>query len=122
MYAEAVGEHFKTEELSRTSPTYPNDLDDLRSAYAAGGIHAFWQTRARQLEKRNPPDAYSIAKYKVCLGQPDEAIAWLERAVQTRQFEAIYFVPEPSFRELGNNPRFSDLSDAVLKGNSRPSL
>ena len=122
MYAEAVGEHFKTEELSRTSPTYPNDLDDLRSAYAAGGIHAFWQTRARQLEKRNPPDAYSIAKYKVCLGQPDEAIAWLERAVQTRQFEAIYFVPEPSFRELGNNPRFSDLSDAVLNGNSRPSL
>ena len=114
MYAEAVGEHFKTEELSRTSPTYPNDLDQLRTAYAAGGIHAFWQTRAQQLEKRNPPDSYSIAKYKTRLGQPDEAIIWLERAVEARQFEAFYFAADPSFRELGNNPRFADLATSLL--------
>jgi len=114
MYAEAVAEYFKTEELSMTTPAYPGDLDDLRSTYAAGGIRAFWRRRARMLEGRNGADGYRIAKYKTRLGQHDEAINWLERAHQEREFDFVYFVADPSFRALHDNSRFRDLAASLL--------
>lgn len=53
-YSEAVEEYLRTEELNMTTFTNPRQIEDLKKAYAAGGIRAFWRERIDILSKPSP--------------------------------------------------------------------
>ena len=55
------------------------------------------------------PDAVQCAWIHVILGQRNEALDWLEKALQRRSGALIYLASTPEFRDLHGDPRFDAL-------------
>ncbi len=109
MYAEAISEFQKAESLSGARPL---DSGSLGHAYAIAGRTA----EARQiLKKANERSlkayfpAYDIAIIYVGLGEKDQALDWLEKAVQERSPWLIHLSVDPRFDPLRSDPRFTAL-------------
>jgi len=50
--------------------------------------------------------AWAIASVHAYRGEVDEAIAWLERAYQQRDYELLFLKGDPFFRALQDDPRY----------------
>jgi serine/threonine-protein kinase len=109
MYAEAVVEARKARELSGVS-TQP--LAFLGYALAKSGKSAEARAELKDLLKRSteqyvPP--YAIALVYNGLGEPAEALAWLERGYKERDARMVFLKVEPRWNDLRGDPRFQDL-------------
>ncbi|HJU62328.1 MAG TPA: tetratricopeptide repeat protein, partial [Candidatus Binatia bacterium] len=109
MYAEAIAEFQKAKSLSGARPL---DSGSLAHAYAIAGRTA----EARQILKKvkeRPPQVYfppqDIALIHVGLGEKDQALDWLEKAVQERSPWLIHLGVDPRFDPLRSDPRFAAL-------------
>ena len=64
----------------------------------------------KQTAIENPAaTSYHIAQTYLLLGEPDQAIAWLEKAYQVRSEEMLILRVDPKLDALRSDPRFQDL-------------
>lgn len=112
LYSEAVRQYFVLQKLADGSALYPPSIEGtLRSAYAKGGIRAFWRARVRAL--RSPAyaghDTYPVAVYHARLGQHDRALEKLAEAVAKHNLDATFLHADPVFTPLWADARFQAL-------------
>lgn len=100
MYGEALREFFIAQELNMTSPTFPDQHEQLRRAVATGGIRQFWQERIAMLERAKTSASYEIGKYYARLGKNEEALRAFEIAAERRDFDFLFFAVDPANREV----------------------
>ena len=58
-------------------------------------------------------DPFLIGETFVRAGALDEALPWLERAVEYGSFETTYVAFRPDFDVLREDPRYRDLADRI---------
>lgn len=108
MYPEAFEKFFKIEQIKSDFTFPPAHLEKLRESYSKGGIREFWKTRAEYLEQTR--NFYESAKYYARLGEKEKALNSLENSFKQPPFETVYFLTEPIFRELQEEPEFKELA------------
>jgi tetratricopeptide (TPR) repeat protein len=112
MHAEAVETYFKVEALS-VMPLSSDYQEKLREVYQIGGIRAFWEKRI-EFFPGNLPFQYQIAQHYARLGKRDEAFSHLRKAYETREFEFVLFLADPTFDDLRADQRSKEFTDLLL--------
>jgi TolB-like protein/DNA-binding winged helix-turn-helix (wHTH) protein len=87
-------------------------LSALDAGLAAGGPRDAMRAVADALVERSGSsyvDPFEIGKTYAHAGAVDEAIDWLEKAVEQRSFEIIHMVYRPDLDVLRSDPRFQEL-------------
>jgi len=108
MYDEAVSEFFQIEGL-KSDFTLPKDAaDSLRQAYASGGIRGFWRAQIAYFNKN--PHFYRLAQYHARLGEKDRAIEFLGKSAIARDFDYVFVLTDPVFKDLGQEESFVALA------------
>ncbi|MBI3650415.1 MAG: winged helix-turn-helix domain-containing protein [Acidobacteria bacterium] len=110
MYAEAITEARKAQELSGASTSQPIFL--LGYALAKSGKQAEARGLLKDLLKLSTEpyaSAYSIAMIYNGLGERDQTLAWLERGFEERNVRMTFLKVEPKWNNLRADPRFQDL-------------
>lgn len=107
MYGEAIAELQQAVRLSRGAPTC---IANLARAYALSGKRGEAERLLSELKQRSSP-GYShgseIAAIYVSLGQPDEALSWLEKGYEERFNPGVLL--RPGFDPLRSDARFQAL-------------
>jgi tetratricopeptide (TPR) repeat protein len=111
MHAEAVAEFFKIEELKSDFTLPFADLEKLRKAFERGGIRAFWLARIEILQ--SGPHFYGLARYHARLGEKEKALAFLFKASAAREFDFVFVVADPVFRDLISDRQLAELTQAL---------
>jgi TolB-like protein/DNA-binding SARP family transcriptional activator len=112
----ALGRHDSAvvvlEDASRRAGRTALSLAVLAYARAASGDAAGARRLLEEVERR-ADDAYvpafEIARVHVALGEPDRAIAWLERAATERAHSIAFLTVDPALVPLRGRPRFEKL-------------
>jgi len=63
----------------------------------------------RRLAQGHPPSAFNVASVYVGLRDNDEAIGWLEKAVEARNWEMPMLKASPAFDAIRSDPRFQHI-------------
>jgi len=109
MYKEAMAKEIEWLNL-RNSKTLADNVDHQ---YRAKGYRAAERFSAQQFvtkEVRKPhPDCYSLAGAYVRLGNNSEALKWLERAYDVRDYGILQIRADPDMDSLRSDPRYADL-------------
>jgi TolB-like protein/Tfp pilus assembly protein PilF len=110
---EAVEEYL----LARTARGAPNQLvAELRSTYVLVGLQGFWQ-RQLEIELRkwtgSHSDTFRIASLYARLGVADEAIAWLDKALEMRSGWMVWIKSYPCFQGVCGHPAFREIARRV---------
>lgn len=87
-------------------------LSALDAGLAAGGPRDAMRAVAEALVERSKTsyvDPFEIGKTYAHAGAVNEAIEWLEKAVEQRSFEIIHMVYRPDLDVLRGDPRFQEL-------------
>jgi lipopolysaccharide biosynthesis regulator YciM len=106
---QAAEEHLRAKAVSGANPDI---LAELREAYAASGLCGF---RRKELELELAQwdgwhlGAFHIAAHYARLGEPDEALKWLENAYEARSGGMVWINLYPYFKNLYSDPRFQDV-------------
>ncbi len=114
-YDEAVAEYKRIELIDASNNLVAPELAYL---YAINGnrdkaIKLLAQTEKTFKDGKAP--AYHIALAYVALSQPDEAIAWLNRAADSESIVMPDFRYSAKLQPIRNDPRFRSLEDRVLQ-------
>jgi len=108
MYDQAVEAYTKA---AKAATTPEKTLKEFAEIYRTSGWKAYVQAnldRAIHAEKVTLP-AFLLASFYARLGQSDDAIKWLEKAYEERDFRVITISVSFEFDSLRNDPRFKDL-------------
>ncbi len=108
MYDEAVEAYTKAAEAGRTPE---KTLKEFAEIYRKSGWKAYVQAnldRALQADKVTLPP-FVLAGFYARLGRNDEAIEWLEKGYDERDFRVIMIATSFEFDSLRSDPRFKDL-------------
>src|SRR6266568_226055 len=95
-----------------TSGASPERLAALRGALQAVGPKGLRRKRIELNEKlagKQFMNAYDIAIDSAVVGDSEQAIGWLEKALQARDSKIPLIAVEPVFDRLRSDPRFADL-------------
>lgn len=114
MYEQAINALTK----ARSLPTgdVPSVMAELGYAYASAGKRAEAEAVIADLKKRSTKefiDPYGLAIIYLALGQKDEAIRWLEKAVEIRSTFVVSLNIEPKFDPIRSDLRFKDILKRV---------
>jgi serine/threonine-protein kinase len=107
MYDQAVAQYIKSAALSGFPP---EQLAKMNEVYAKSGWKAFVQAtldHAQRDRTQTPP--FVTAGYYLRLGQKDEAIAWLQKAYEQRDFRMTMLSVDFGFDSIRSDPRFVEL-------------
>jgi len=113
MFAEAVAEARKAQQLSRVS-TRPTAF--LGYALAQSGRQEEARSELEmllKLSKERYVSPYNIAMIYLGLGCRDETLSWLERGYREREPRMVFLESEPKWNTLRADPRFQDLLHRV---------
>jgi TolB-like protein/Flp pilus assembly protein TadD len=105
-YDEAIAQHRKAIELSVSEPLF---LAGLGYSYGLAGRTAEAEQILQQLLADEQAGAIHIALVQIGLGNNDEAISWLEKAIDARQSHVLYIRQDAKFDPLREDPRFEAL-------------
>ncbi|MFZ5519552.1 MAG: winged helix-turn-helix domain-containing tetratricopeptide repeat protein [Candidatus Zhuqueibacterota bacterium] len=108
-YSLAQAEYQKALQLT---PDDTNVLSLLGNSYALSGNRSEAQKVVDELIRRSHQryiSSYWIAIMYTCLGEKDEAFAWLNQACRERSSGLIWLNADPKLLLLRNDPRFSQL-------------
>jgi len=108
-YDEAIGLHRKAIELSGSEPLF---MAGLGYAYGIAGRADEAREvleRLTALEADGEAGPVHLAMVHVGLRHVDEAIAWLDKAIDARQSHVVYLKQDAKFDPLRNDPRFEQL-------------
>jgi TolB-like protein len=109
MYQEAIVAYQKQSSLSGASAA---EVAALGQAYAKGGIRGYylWELqRLREESKHRYVRAVAFAYLFAALGEKDQALSYLEKAYEDRDWHLTLLQISPSFDPLRSDPRFQDL-------------
>jgi DNA-binding winged helix-turn-helix (wHTH) protein/tetratricopeptide (TPR) repeat protein len=103
------------------SGTPLKDVDELRTAFEKGGRPAMIRAQIAQLQRVRPevdsPAAYFAATNLSLLygelGERDQAIRWIETALDRREDAASVLLTATAYDSLRSDPRFAKLVDRV---------
>jgi tetratricopeptide (TPR) repeat protein len=104
MYEEAISELQKAMAL-RGAP--PEKLAGLERAYKQSGPEGYWKWQLSGAKQSNAP--YEIAEIYVQLGNPTQAIAWLEKAYQQHDWHMVQLKAFHAWDPIRSAPRFQSL-------------
>jgi tetratricopeptide (TPR) repeat protein len=113
------GQHEKAvEELQRASRLSEGSAfiaEHLGYTYALSGKRAEAEAIARSLSETQTHDAsaYKLAALHAALGNKNEALTWLARAVSARDDELVYLKVDRRFESLRAYPEFRDVIRSV---------
>jgi TolB-like protein/tetratricopeptide (TPR) repeat protein len=87
------------------------DWQAFESAYRSQGPRAAMLTLADRAAARftGPHQAIGIAAEYADAGEPDKAMAWLEKAYSAHTPQVLHIAANPAFDSMKNDPRFRDL-------------
>jgi len=108
MYDDAVREYNISAALNGFPP---ERLAQMNAAYAKAGWKAYVEAvleHTLQLSKNKTPP-FVIAGYYARLGRKDEAIAWLQKGYEERDFGMTFLAVDYEFDSLRSDPRFVEL-------------
>jgi TolB-like protein/Tfp pilus assembly protein PilF len=103
---EAIAEYRKTCELSQNAP-YP--LSCLGHALAVAGETAEAHDVLERLHQSNAQTAADVARIHVGLRNTEDALRWLEIAVEQRSMYLLRVAGDPRFDCLSSKPQFQTL-------------
>ena len=107
MHDEAVDEYSRSALLGRIPP---ETVEKLKQVYKKSGWNAYVLANleaAQAPERRLPP--FVIATFYARLGKKDEAIEWLEKGYEERDFRMMMLSVTFEFDNFRSDPRFKDL-------------
>ncbi len=90
----------------------PEETELYKDIYARSGWRGIYERdleEEKQAEKKGNPDYADLAGTSIRLGQNEEAIAYLEKAVDQNRFTLITLKVNPRYDPLRSDPRFDDL-------------
>lgn len=104
------------------------EVDELRQAYEQGGRDAMTRAQIAQYlgQEVKPTSSASFLMATNLsfaygrLGQRDEALRWLEIAVERREDAVIHLLTNPAYDGLRGDPRFVQLLERVGLGPPGP--
>lgn len=113
MFSEAIAQLETATRLSRGSPVYIASL-----AHALGVAGRKQQALKllddlKELSRRRFVSSYDMALAVVGLAEQDQALAWLEKALEERSPRVLFLKVEPRFDGLRPHPRFKDLLSRI---------
>lgn len=88
------------------------DLDRVADAYRKQGKMGFLRA-ALEVHKKHPGFAYYFAHDYALLGENDDALRWLQKALDTRQSVILNLRNDPEFDRLRSDPRFQEIAQKV---------
>jgi len=103
-------------EFAKAPQVSPGSYADVATAYALWGRRAEAQAElARILELSNERyvSASDIAAIYACLGDADNAVKWLETALEQRAATLGFIAQNPNFDSLHSDPRFVDIVERI---------
>jgi hypothetical protein len=107
MYSEAVAEW---EKFGIMSGQNPEELATLKEAFLKSGIDGYRRKQLEQLEQRTNEHrhvfASNVAELHALLGNREQALAWLYKAYEERDFTLILLKVRPGYDSLRSDPRF----------------
>ena len=86
-------------------------LAEYRSACTAKGLSGYWLQAIEVEKKEGNGTAGALSSYYARLGDRDQALFWLEQAVEQKVPWLVYAKVTPVYDNLRSDPRF----DAFLK-------
>jgi Flp pilus assembly protein TadD len=113
MYPAAIA---KAETGRSLAGTVPSILGLLGEAHARSGNHAEARrllAELREMIPSQPVHSSSFAIIHLGLGEKDEALTWLERAVDNHEPQACSFKMHPVYDEVRGEPRFQALLSRI---------
>ena len=110
-HQEAVDWYLKL--LNRPNGGDPAAAAALKEKFEKEGIQGFLRTRiARALEQTRSGGGGSpmtLAQLYAFLGDRDEAVHWIEKAVEQRQSLVVFVNQHPMYASLREHPRFQQI-------------
>ena len=109
MYEEAIATFKKAVSLSGGGTKM---VSELGYTYAISGRRSEAEielNRLLRLSKKHYVSPYEIAVIYVGLAEKDEALSWIEKAVEDRAWESVCLQVEPKLDGLRSEPRFAAL-------------
>jgi TolB-like protein/Flp pilus assembly protein TadD len=77
-------------------------------------------TQMKEFEQRGPPWAFGFALVYIGLGDKNEAVNWLERSYQNKEFAKLSLIKvEPMLDPLRGDPRFEKLANQIVPPNAK---
>lgn len=113
MYAEAI---LESERVLKAMPDSGVGLTEMAYSLAAGGREAEAREMLRRLQeklKRSFVPAYDFAVIHLALHEPDQAMSYLQKAYQERDWALMVVAVEPRLDPLRQDPRFQELVGKV---------
>ncbi|HEY8410412.1 MAG TPA: protein kinase [Pyrinomonadaceae bacterium] len=107
MYDDAVREYTTAAAVNLVPP---EALAKMNDAYAKSGWKAYVQTALEETaigKNRNPP--FVVATFYARIGKNDEALAWLQKGYDERDFRMTLLSVSFEFDGLRSDPRFKEL-------------
>lgn len=93
------------------------DLKQVENGYATGGKMGYLRA-ALEFRKKHPGSIYDAAFDYALLGEDEQALQQLQKALEARQPQVINLLNDPEFDHLKGNPRFQEI--ARKAGLSKP--
>ncbi len=110
MHKEAIEEYLKGE--ASFGLLNAEQLKSLRKAYSISSYQGFWQRHLdilKQKSKRSYVLAYEIASIYARLGNGNQALEWLQKAFEERDYDMGSLLVDPFFDSLRTDTRFKNL-------------
>jgi hypothetical protein len=94
-----------------TLPSFePPPLNNCRGGTNCRAVTALGVLKQLQdISKAGYVSPFDFATVYVGLGEKDQGLAWLEKAVAVHNFPVIYLKVDPRFDSLRSDPRYTDL-------------
>jgi tetratricopeptide (TPR) repeat protein len=96
--------------------TGPDEIAGMKAAFARDGLKGYWRRRLNRLlerEKRGYVPQHALAVLYAQLGEKEQALARLQRAVEDRELSAVALNVEPLWDSYRADPRFAALVQRV---------
>jgi len=106
MYDQAVAEYTKSQQLTRTPPEM---IRKLQETYAKSGWKSYVQLNVDQVLSLRGLPPFVLATFYARLDRKDEALMWLERGYEERDFRMKLISVGFEFDNLRSDARFKEL-------------
>jgi len=95
--------------LAKANGTGPDEIAGMKAAFARSGLKGYWRRQLDRLleqEKSGYVVQYRIAELYAQLGEREQALARLQKAVDDRNLYAVALKVEPIWDRYRADPRF----------------
>jgi DNA-binding winged helix-turn-helix (wHTH) protein/TolB-like protein/Tfp pilus assembly protein PilF len=111
-YDEAFEEFLKEYETFVADSRYSNEspggfLSSYRETYRQAGMKGFLRLIiSEELPARGGGFSYELARHYALLGEKEQALDWLEKSCESRDFLLPFVNPDPVFDDFRSEPRY----------------